>query len=130
MCVARALFDVLVIGSGAAGLAAAVSAERAGARVALATKTTLQANNSSKAQGGIQAAFGDDDSPEHARRGRACAPRTIPPTRALVEVLTGEARSAIPGSRSSAASFTRDVERRLPPRALRRRFAEAAPAGR
>ena len=58
-----ALIDVLVIGSGAAGLAAAVSAERAGARVALATKTTLQANNSSKAQGGIQASVGDDDSP-------------------------------------------------------------------
>ncbi|MGI8479507.1 MAG: FAD-binding protein, partial [Gaiellaceae bacterium] len=33
-------FGVLVIGSGASGRAAAVSAERAGARVALATKTT------------------------------------------------------------------------------------------
>ena len=31
-------FDVLVIGSGASGLAAAVSAQKAGARVALATK--------------------------------------------------------------------------------------------
>ena len=61
---APARFDVLVIGSGASGLAAAVSAERAGARVALATKGSLQANNSAKAQGGIQAAFGDDDSPE------------------------------------------------------------------
>ena len=58
-----ASFDVLVIGSGAAGLAAAVSAGRRGARVALATKTTLQACNSAKAQGGIQAAFGEDDSP-------------------------------------------------------------------
>ena len=36
-----ASIDVLVIGSGAAGLSAAVSAERAGARVAVATKTTL-----------------------------------------------------------------------------------------
>ena len=59
-----ASFDVLVIGSGASGLAAAVSAERAGASVAIATKTTLQACNSAKAQGGIQAAFGEDDSPE------------------------------------------------------------------
>ncbi|MGZ4258597.1 MAG: FAD-dependent oxidoreductase, partial [Gaiellaceae bacterium] len=57
-------FDVLVIGSGASGLAAAVSAERSGARVALATKGSLQANNSAKAQGGIQAAFAEDDSPE------------------------------------------------------------------
>ena len=57
-------FDVLVIGSGAAGLAAAVSAERAGARVGVAAKTSLQSCNSAKAQGGIQAAFGEEDSPE------------------------------------------------------------------
>ena len=57
-------FDMLVIGSGASGLAAAVSAQRAGARVALATKGALQSCNSAKAQGAIQAAFGDDDSPE------------------------------------------------------------------
>ena len=58
-------FDVLVIGSGAAGLAAAVAAEQAGSQFAVATKAnTLQANNSSKAQGGIQASFGADDSPE------------------------------------------------------------------
>ena len=73
-------FDVLVIGSGASGLAAAVSAERAGARVALATKGSLQANNSSKAQGGIQAAFGEDDSPEQHAAGRLDAPRTRRPT--------------------------------------------------
>src|ERR687892_190609 len=54
-------FDVLVIGSGASGLAAAVSARRAGARVAVATKGALQSCNSAKAQGGIQAAFGEDE---------------------------------------------------------------------
>ena len=59
-----ARFDVLVIGSGASGLAAAVAADRAGATVALATKGSIQANNSSKAHGGIQASFGADDSPE------------------------------------------------------------------
>src|ERR671933_738563 len=48
-------FDVLVVGSGASGLAAAVSAERAGVRVALATKGALQSCNSAKAQGVIQA---------------------------------------------------------------------------
>src|SRR2546428_10753071 len=60
----RTPFDVLVVGSGASGLAAAVSAERAGARVALATKGALQSCNSAKAQGGIQAALAEDDSPE------------------------------------------------------------------
>ena len=83
--------DVLVIGSGASGLAAAVSAERAGARVAVATKTTLQANNSSKAQGGIQASMGDDDSPEiHAEDVMRSSHDTADPR--LVEVLTSEAR--------------------------------------
>jgi succinate dehydrogenase / fumarate reductase flavoprotein subunit/L-aspartate oxidase len=87
-------FDVLVIGSGASGLAAAVSAERAGARVAVATKGTLQANNSSKAQGGIQAALGADDSPEqHADDVWRSSHETA--DRRLVEVLTAEAPDAI-----------------------------------
>ena len=107
-CVSHApAIDVLVIGSGAAGLAAAVSAERAGGRVALATKTTLQANNSSKAQGGIQAAFGDDDSPEqHADDVLRSSHGTADP--ALVEVLTSEARSAISWLEELGCGFTRE----------------------
>jgi succinate dehydrogenase / fumarate reductase flavoprotein subunit/L-aspartate oxidase len=102
-----ARIDVLVIGSGAAGLAAAVSAEQAGARVALATKTTLQANNSSKAQGGIQAPFGEDDSPEiHAEDVLRSSHRTAD-TR-LVEVLTSEARSAIAWLEEMGCAFTRE----------------------
>src|ERR687898_465773 len=90
-----ASFDVLVVGSGAAGLAAAVSAERSGARVGIATKTTLQACNSAKAQGGIQAAFGEDDSPEiHADDVMRSSHDTANPR--LVEVLTSEAPSANP----------------------------------
>ncbi|HEX6763501.1 MAG TPA: FAD-dependent oxidoreductase, partial [Gaiellaceae bacterium] len=99
-------FDVLVIGSGASGLAAAVSAERAGARVALATKGSLQANNSSKAQGGIQAAFAEDDSPEqHAADVFASSHETANPE--LVEVLTAEAPSAIHWLESLGVRFTR-----------------------
>jgi succinate dehydrogenase / fumarate reductase flavoprotein subunit/L-aspartate oxidase len=100
-------FDVLVIGSGAAGLAVAVSAEHAGARVGLATKTTLQANNSSKAQGGIQAAFADDDSPgQHAEDVLRSSHGTADP--ALVEVLTSEARSAISWLEELGCGFTRE----------------------
>jgi len=103
---ARDTFDVLVIGSGASGLAAAVSAERAGARVALATKGSLQANNSSKAQGGIQAAFGDDDSPEqHAADILASSHDTA--DLELVGVLTGEAPTAIGWLESLGVEFTR-----------------------
>jgi len=101
-----ASFDVLVIGSGASGLAAAVSAERAGARVAIATKTTLQACNSAKAQGGIQAAFGEDDSPEiHADDVMRSSHDTANPR--LVEVLTSEAPSAIHWLEELGVEFTR-----------------------
>src|SRR3954454_8577268 len=105
----RLSFDVLVIGSGAAGLGAAVSAERAGARVALATKGSLQANNSSKAQGGIQASFGADDSPEqHAADVFKSSHETA--NKALVEVLTGDARSAIAWLEELGVEFTRDED--------------------
>jgi aspartate oxidase len=101
-----ASFDVLVVGSGAAGLAAAVSAERAGADVGLATKTTLQACNSAKAQGGIQAAFGDDDSPEiHAEDVMRSSHETANPE--LVEALTSEAPSAIHWLEELGVEFTR-----------------------
>jgi L-aspartate oxidase len=111
LCVTDAAgsFDVLVVGSGASGLAAAVSADLAGARVALATKGSLQANNSSKAQGGIQAAFGADDSPErHADDVFRSSHDTA--DRALVEVLTGDAQSAIHWLEELGVEFTRDPD--------------------
>src|SRR5687768_8772219 len=100
-------FDVLVVGSGASGLAAAVSAERAGARVALASKGALQSCNSAKAQGGIQAAFGEDDSPElHAEDVWKSSHETA--DRRLVEILTGEAPSAIQWLEELGVEFTRE----------------------
>src|SRR6266567_2082929 len=99
--------DVLVIGSGASGLAAAVSAHRAGASVALAAKGSLQSCNSAKAQGGIQAAFGDDDSPEqHAEDVWKSSHETA--DRRLVEVLTGEAPGAIHWLEELGVQFTRE----------------------
>jgi L-aspartate oxidase len=98
--------DVLVVGSGAAGLAAAVAADRAGARVAVATKTTPQACNSAKAQGGIQAAYGEDDSPElHAEDVMRSSHDTADPT--LVGTLTSEAPSAIAWLEELGCAFTR-----------------------
>src|SRR5881396_3523964 len=100
-------FDVLVVGSGASGLAAAVCAERAGARVALAAKGALQSCNSAKAQGGIQAAFGPDDSPEqHAEDVWTSSHETA--DRRLVEILTGEAPSAIHWLEELGVEFTRE----------------------
>lgn len=100
-------FDVLVIGSGASGLAAAVSAQRAGARVAVATKGSLQSCNSAKAQGGIQAAFGEDDSPEqHAEDVWQSSHETA--DRHLVEILTSEAPDAIHWLEELGVEFTRE----------------------
>jgi L-aspartate oxidase len=105
--VADPSFDVLVIGSGASGLAAAVSADRAGARVAVATKGALQSCNSAKAQGGIQAAFGDDDSPEqHAEDVWKSSHETA--DAGLVEILTSEAPSAIHWLEELGVEFTRE----------------------
>jgi L-aspartate oxidase len=100
-------FDVLVVGSGASGLAAAVSAQRAGASVALAAKGALQSCNSAKAQGGIQAAFGEDDSPaRHAEDVWQSSHETA--DRGLVEILTTEAPSAIHWLEELGVEFTRE----------------------
>ena len=98
--------DVLVVGSGASGLAAAVSAERAGARVALAAKSSIQSCNSAKAQGGIQAAFGDDDSPEqHAEDVWRSSHETA--DMELVRILTAEASGTIHWLEERGVEFTR-----------------------
>jgi aspartate oxidase len=99
-------FDVLVIGSGASGLASAVSAERAGARVAVATKAALQSCNSAKAQGGIQAAVAEDDSPEtHAEDVWRSSHETA--DMRLVEILTSEAPATIGWLEEVGVEFTR-----------------------
>src|SRR2546423_12037440 len=56
--------DVAVVGAGAAGLYAALTASRAGARVALVSATALARTASYWAQGGLAAALAVDDSPE------------------------------------------------------------------
>jgi succinate dehydrogenase / fumarate reductase flavoprotein subunit/L-aspartate oxidase len=55
--------DVLVIGGGGAGCAAALHAEALGAAVMLATKLRLGDSNTVMAQGGMQIAVTDEDSP-------------------------------------------------------------------
>jgi aspartate oxidase len=100
-------FDVLVVGSGASGLAAAVSARRAGAVVALATKGALQSCNSAKAQGGIQAALGEDDSPElHAEDVWRSSHETA--DMQLVDILTTEAPATIHWLEENGVAFTRE----------------------
>ena len=56
--------DVLVVGAGLAGMRAALEAARQGVDVALLTKVYPLRSHSVAAQGGINAALGEDDSPE------------------------------------------------------------------
>ncbi|MGH7255040.1 MAG: FAD-binding protein [Nitrospirales bacterium] len=55
--------DVLVIGGGGAGSAAALHAHQGGAKVILATKLRLGDSNTVMAQGGMQIAVANEDSP-------------------------------------------------------------------
>ena len=56
--------DLLVVGSGIAGLVTALTAAEHGADVMVVSKGTLSSSASYHAQGGIAAACGDDDSPD------------------------------------------------------------------
>jgi L-aspartate oxidase len=56
--------DVTVVGAGAAGLYAALTAANEGARVALVSRSPLAQTASYWAQGGIAAALADDDAPD------------------------------------------------------------------
>ena len=91
-------FDLVVVGSGIAGLFAAVKAAQAGLKVAVLTKATMQECSSRYAQGGIAAAVDPDDSPllhaaDTMAAGRGlCDPRAV---EALVEEGPGRIRELI-----------------------------------
>lgn len=55
--------DVLIIGGGGAGITAALHAAEKGAKVLLATKLRVGDSNTVMAEGGIQSALGEGDSP-------------------------------------------------------------------
>ena len=56
--------DAVVVGSGVAGLTAALHARRTGRRVLLVTKGRVEEGSTVWAQGGIAAALADDDTPD------------------------------------------------------------------
>jgi L-aspartate oxidase len=56
--------DLIVVGAGAAGLYATLTAARAGARPVLVSATPLAESASYWAQGGLAAATAPDDSPQ------------------------------------------------------------------
>jgi len=100
--------DLLIAGTGLAGLYAAILASGRGASVTLVTKGTLRASNSFFAQGGIAAAIGPDDSPaqhmqDTLRVGRGlCDP-------AAVSVLVGDGPAQVAELERLGVAFDRDA---------------------
>lgn len=86
--------DVIVVGSGIAGLATAIHARRAGHRVLVVTKANISAGSTQWAQGGIAAALAEDDSPgEHLRDTLVAGAGLCDP--AAVDILVTEGPAAI-----------------------------------
>ncbi len=104
--------DVVVVGAGAAGLYAALTAARHGGRVALVSATPLAQSASYWAQGGLAAALAVDDSRERhledtLRAGRGTVRRSA------AEILTSEAPAAVRDLEALGVRFDADRRGRL-----------------
>jgi L-aspartate oxidase len=98
--------EVAVVGAGAAGLYAALTAARAGARVALVSATPLAQTASYWAQGGLAAALSPDDSPDQHRRDTEIAGRGIV-RRSAAQLLCREAPRAVRELEALGVTFDR-----------------------
>jgi L-aspartate oxidase len=104
--------DVCVVGAGAAGLYTALCASREGARVMLASATTLAESSSYWAQGGLAAALSGDDSPDLHLADTVAAGRGMVRLSAA-RVLCAEAARAVDDLTSLGIRFDRDPEGRF-----------------
>ncbi|MEA2362805.1 MAG: L-aspartate oxidase [Thermoleophilaceae bacterium] len=99
--------DVAVVGAGAAGLYAALTASAEGARVALVSRSPLAQTASFWAQGGIAAALAADDSPEQHIEDTLAAGREAARTSA-VRVLCEESPARVRDLERLGVSFDAD----------------------
>jgi L-aspartate oxidase len=104
--------DVAVVGAGAAGLYAALTAASAGGRVALVSATPLAQSASYWAQGGLAAVLAVDDTRERhledtLRAGRGTVRRSA------AEILTNEAPAAVRALERLGVHFDADRHGRL-----------------
>lgn len=96
--------DVIVVGSGVAGLTTALHARRAGRSVLLVTKATVNEGSTQWAQGGIAAALAEDDSPDEHLEDTLAAGGGLCDEDA-VRVLVTEGPSAVRGLMQLGARF-------------------------
>lgn len=101
--------DVVVVGSGIAGLAAAIHARRLGYSVLVVTKSYVNAGSTAWAQGGIAAALSEEDSPGQHRRDTLVAGAGLCDVEA-VDVLVNDGPEAIRDLVTWGTVFDRDPE--------------------
>jgi L-aspartate oxidase len=104
--------EVAVVGAGAAGLYAALTAARAGARVALVSATPLAQTASYWAQGGLAAALAVDDSPDRHREDTEIAGRGAV-RRSAAQLLCREAPRAVRELEALGVRFDADAHGNL-----------------
>ncbi|WP_328528422.1 L-aspartate oxidase [Nocardioides sp. NBC_00368] len=104
--------DVIVVGSGIAGLTAALRLKDQVERVAVVTKDVLQAGSTQWAQGGIAAALGEGDTPDQHEVDTLVAGAGACDLEA-VRVLVGEGAEAVRELIEWGADFDKDPEGNL-----------------
>jgi len=98
--------DVVVLGGGGAGCAAAIEASQLTSNLVLVTKGSLRDSKTYQAQGGIQAAFGKNDSPQkHGEDTLRTGQHANDPK--LVRILAESARGTIHWLESLGVAFDR-----------------------
>ncbi|GAB2732833.1 L-aspartate oxidase [Kitasatospora kifunensis] len=101
--------DVVVVGSGVAGLTAALGIRQAGLRVTVVTKAVLDEGSTRWAQGGVAAALGEGDTPEQHLADTLVAGAGLCDEQA-VRVLVTEGPEAVRHLIAAGAAFDTDAE--------------------
>ncbi|MSZ50075.1 MAG: FAD-dependent oxidoreductase, partial [Actinobacteria bacterium] len=100
--------DVVIVGSGIAGLSLALQARRSDLKVLVVTKTVLDAGATRWAQGGIAAAVGPGDTPEQHEADTLIAGVDLCDVQA-VQALVTEGPTALENLIALGADFDRDA---------------------
>ncbi|MBE7490491.1 MAG: L-aspartate oxidase [Planctomycetes bacterium] len=102
--IAHETVDVLVIGTGVAGLSAAIMAARGGAETLMVNKAALEDSNTAAAKGGIAAVIADSDSVEAHVRDTLVAGDGLCDEAAVREIVSG-GRDSIEFLKACGARF-------------------------